>query len=86
MHPKLLDEIVALCRRRQEQGDYPTEPMTDPEVMENAIVQLADKSDELNIALLKARARRVIELDAGAARLLAMRQRCATKQLQRPPA
>ena len=41
MHHELLKEIVALCKRRQEQGDHPTEPIADAEVMENAIVQLA---------------------------------------------
>lgn len=41
MHPKLLEEIVALCKRRHEQGDHPTEPIADAEVLENAIVQLA---------------------------------------------
>lgn len=41
MHPRLLQEIVALCKRRQEQGDHPTEPMADAEVLENAIVQLS---------------------------------------------
>ena len=55
MHPKLLDEIVALSRRRHEQGDHPTEQMPDAEVLENAVVQLAYNGDELNTALLKAR-------------------------------
>lgn len=41
MHPELLKEIVSLCKRRQAQGDHPTEPITDAEVLENAIVQLS---------------------------------------------
>lgn len=41
MHPELLKEIVELCKRRQAQGDHPTESIADAEVLENAIVQLA---------------------------------------------
>ncbi len=41
MHPKLLKDIVDLCKRRKEQGDHPTEPIANAEVLENAIVQLA---------------------------------------------
>lgn len=41
MHPELLNEIVALCKRRQAQGDHPTELIADAEVLENAIVQLS---------------------------------------------
>lgn len=51
MHPELLKEIVALCRRRKEQGDHPTEPIADAEVLENAIVQAADEIERLRTAL-----------------------------------
>lgn len=43
MHPGLLKEIVQLCRRRLAAGDHPTESVADAEVLENAIVQLADQ-------------------------------------------
>ena len=41
MHSKMLDEVVALCRRRQAQGDCPTDAPMSVEVLEDAIVQLA---------------------------------------------
>lgn len=40
MHPLLLEEIVALCKRRQSQGDCPLEPPASVETLEDAIVQL----------------------------------------------
>ena len=51
MHPELLKEIVALCKRRKEQGDHPTEPIADAEVLENAIVQQASNVDRLRASL-----------------------------------
>lgn len=42
MHPQLLSDIVALCRRRIAEGDTPTEPAVSVESLEAALVQLAD--------------------------------------------
>lgn len=51
MHPGLLKEIVALCQRRQAQGDHPTQPIADAEVLENAIVQLAAERERIDALL-----------------------------------
>lgn len=42
MHPLLLDDVIALCRRRLAQGDSPTEQPASVETLENAVIQLAD--------------------------------------------
>lgn len=42
MHTLLLTKIVELCRRRQKQGDYPTEASASVEALENAVVQLSE--------------------------------------------
>ena len=59
MHPELLKEIVSLCKRRQTQGDHPTEPIADAEVLENAIVQLSAVESVVTEPLLQ----RIAELE-----------------------
>lgn len=41
MQQQLVNEIVALCRRRLEQGDHPTERPASVEMLENTVIFLA---------------------------------------------
>lgn len=47
VHIKALDAVVASVRRRVDQGDCPVEPVQGVEILEGAVVQLADRLDGL---------------------------------------
>ena len=43
MHPVLADKIVESVRLRHSQGDCPTEPAQSVEMLEGAVLELADR-------------------------------------------
>lgn len=51
MHPTAVSAIVRMCRRRERQGDCPTEPAPAPEVLEGCILELARQLEAANLAV-----------------------------------
>lgn len=49
MHPLMLAKVIERCRLRQSEGDHPSEPAFSSEVLEDAIVQLANQVLSLKI-------------------------------------
>lgn len=48
MHPQAADAIVESVRRRESQGDHPTEPAQSVETLENCVITLADRLARVN--------------------------------------
>lgn len=45
MHPLMLQKVIEACRARIAEGDYPTTPAFTVEQLEDAVVELATRSD-----------------------------------------
>ena len=52
MHKKMLDEIIARCRQRLEEGDCPTVNSFNVELLEGAIIELARRPQAASVAVV----------------------------------